>query len=226
MKHLTNGTASLVLLVLLGMTILVSTGEARVVLRPGAPQYQRAPSNHEFLLEGGLAEPGDELKGDFWTTEQGMGAGAVRVQHCLPDVAHCRLLEPGFVRGRFEFETAMHLIADIAIIPLGVGNSLSSSVAACERVFTEAGLDPSISPHTLRHSFATHLIQGGADIRHIQALLFFNDTATTEIYTRVATADLRGVIRKSHPRERTRRVFSPPYSDTKAAQSLKKSATG
>ena len=66
-----------------------------------------------------------------------------------------------------------------------------------------AGIPARVSPHTLRHSFATHLIQGGADVRHVQELLGHASLSSTAIYTRVATADLRGVIRKSHPRERT-----------------------
>jgi integrase/recombinase XerD len=66
-----------------------------------------------------------------------------------------------------------------------------------------AGIPVRISPHTLRHSFATHLIQGGADVRHIQELLGHSSLSSTTIYTRVAAADLHGVIRKSHPRERT-----------------------
>jgi integrase/recombinase XerD len=66
-----------------------------------------------------------------------------------------------------------------------------------------AGIPVRVSPHTLRHSFATHLIQGGADVRHVQELLGHASLSSAAIYTRVATADLRGVIRKSHPRERT-----------------------
>jgi len=66
-----------------------------------------------------------------------------------------------------------------------------------------AGIPARVSPHTLRHSFATHLIQGGADVRHVQELLGHASLSSTAIYTRVATEDLRGVIRKSHPRERT-----------------------
>ena len=66
-----------------------------------------------------------------------------------------------------------------------------------------AGIPVRMSPHTLRHSFATHLIQGGADVRHVQKLLGHSSLSSTAIYTRVAAVDLQRVIRKSHPRERT-----------------------
>ncbi len=63
-----------------------------------------------------------------------------------------------------------------------------------------AGLSQNVYPHLLRHSFATHLLQNGADLRVIQDMLFFNDTATTEIYTHVDQKGLKSVHRKFHPR--------------------------
>ncbi|WP_289192161.1 site-specific tyrosine recombinase [Xylanibacter rodentium] len=71
-----------------------------------------------------------------------------------------------------------------------------------KRQATEAGITKTISPHTLRHSFATALLEGGADLRIIQEMLFFNDTATTEIYTHVETSTLRREILEHHPRNR------------------------
>lgn len=62
-----------------------------------------------------------------------------------------------------------------------------------------AGITKTVSPHTLRHSFATHLLQNGADLRVIQQLLGHEDLATTEIYTHLEVTDLRKAILKYHP---------------------------
>jgi integrase/recombinase XerD len=86
--------------------------------------------------------------------------------------------------------------------PRGAALSRQSLWTLVRRAAAVAGLKRRVSPHMLRHSFASHLLEGGADLRSVQAMLGHADIATTQIYTHLPTAALRRMYRDFHPRAR------------------------
>jgi integrase/recombinase XerD len=91
--------------------------------------------------------------------------------------------------------------------PIFLGNNRKAVASVTiqvnlKRYLLKAGLDSSYTPHKLRHSFATHLLAHGADIRIIQELLGHADLSTTQIYTQVSSAQSADAYRKAHPRDK------------------------
>ena len=119
-----------------------------------------------------------------------LGRYAVRALQAYLQRGRPRLLK----RSSGDFETALFLNnSGGRISPRGVRNIVKSYAA-------KVGLEGRVSPHTLRHSFATHLLDGGADLRVVQGLLGHARLSTTQIYTHLSKERLKRVYEKTHPR--------------------------
>jgi integrase/recombinase XerC len=92
--------------------------------------------------------------------------------------------------------------APVFINKFGKRLTTRSVARMLEKHLKSTGLDRRTTPHTLRHSFATHLLDRGADIRSVQELLGHKSLLTTQIYTHVSTAGLRAAYERAHPRAR------------------------
>lgn len=86
--------------------------------------------------------------------------------------------------------------------PKGRALSPRTFQTVVKRWAKRAGLPPDVSPHTLRHSFATHLLDGGADLKTVQQLLGHENLATTQIYTHISIERLRDAVNAAHPKSR------------------------
>jgi len=108
----------------------------------------------------------------------------------------------GAIRGWLEHRHEEKLERDDAIFVNRLGSRLSTRSVGrmLEKYLAKAGLDRRTTPHTLRHSFATHLLDRGADIRSVQELLGHRSLVTTQVYTHLTTATLRKAYEKAHPR--------------------------
>jgi integrase/recombinase XerD len=111
-------------------------------------------------------------------------------------------LEAYLVRARPTLSTAGRGTPAVFLNQRGARLSRQSAWDALHGAAARAGLEGHISPHTLRHSFATHLLDGGADVRVVQELLGHASVTTTQIYTLVSPQRLREVYAGAHPRAR------------------------
>lgn len=144
----------------------------------------------------------DDLDLDSGTVRLRGKAGKERV---LPLGGYAReAISAYLVRGRPALVTAGSGAQEAAVFLNQRGGRLSrqSAWALLQSAADRAGLKSPVSPHTLRHSFATHMLEGGADVRVVQELLGHASVATTQIYTLITVQHLREVYAQAHPRAR------------------------
>ena len=102
-----------------------------------------------------------------------------------------------------------HNISRVFLNKHGETLSTRSVRRKLDKYLVQAGLDPGISPHTLRHSFATHLLNNGADLRSVQELLGHQSLSTTQIYTHLTTSRMKEVYDDAHPRANSPTIPHP-----------------
>jgi integrase/recombinase XerD len=111
-------------------------------------------------------------------------------------------LDAYLVRGRPAFALRGRGLPAVFLNARGARLSRQSAWAVLREAADRAGITGAVSPHTLRHSFATHLLEGGADVRVVQELLGHASVTTTQVYTLVTVDTLREVYATAHPRAR------------------------
>jgi integrase/recombinase XerD len=126
--------------------------------------------------------------------------GKGRKQRLVPVGAEAARWVSRYLRDVRPLSTRVRDSGRLFVNPRGGRLSRQSLWTIVRRAAARAGLRQRISPHVLRHSFASHLLEGGADLRSIQAMLGHADIATTQIYTHLPSATLLTMYRRFHPR--------------------------
>lgn len=145
----------------------------------------------------------DDLIGDEGTAEVVRLFGKGNKQRIVPVGSYARAaLDAYLVRARPVLSARGRSTPALFLGMRGARLSRQSAWLVIRAAGERAGLQLELSPHSMRHSFATHLLQGGADVRVVQELLGHASVATTQIYTRVTADALRDVYITAHPRAR------------------------
>ena len=126
----------------------------------------------------------------------------VKITAAVPRDAARAAVDAYLVRGRPELSRRGNATPALFLGARGGRLSRQAAWEVIRDAAERAGVAASVSPHTLRHSFATHLLAGGADVRVVQELLGHSSVATTQIYTLVTADTLREMYTAAHPRAR------------------------
>ncbi|MGD8369626.1 MAG: site-specific tyrosine recombinase XerD [Desulfobacterales bacterium] len=185
---------------------VLSVSEVRQLLDapdPASPVGARDAAMIELLYAAGLRV--SELV-HLRLQDVNLEAGFVRVlgkggkERIVPIGTHARQRITEYVEGGRNHQLAGRVSPHLFVARAGRPMSRQGFWKLLRKYAAAAGIRKKVTPHTLRHSFASHLLEGGADLRAVQAMLGHADIATTQIYTHVARDRIRRAHEKYHPR--------------------------